>query len=145
MICQYSGYCRTSADCVPGNKCNIQSAYYSQCIPDSATYLTANCIANFANQCSDSTQCCDPGAYCNNANFRQCQQPPQNSAMCLTLYSYPVKGTTSPSKTPTGAPSVKPSMYSSAVPTSLAPSVAPSTSFPTAAAPRTISFTVNQV
>jgi hypothetical protein len=36
-------------------------------------------------------------------------------------------------------------VYSSAVPTSLAPSAAPSTSFPTAAAPLTISYTVNQV
>ena len=136
LICQYSGYCRTSADCVPGNKCNVQSAYYSQCIPDSASYLTANCIANHANRCSDSTQCCDPGAYCNNANFRQCQQPPQNSAMCLTLYSYPADST-SPTKSPSGAPSVKP--------TSLVPSAVPSTSFPTAAAPLTISYTVNQV
>ena len=136
LICQYSGYCRTSADCVPGNKCNVQSAYYSQCIPDSSSYLTANCIANYANQCSDSTQCCDPGAYCNDANFRQCQQPPQNSAMCLTLYSYPAKST---------SPTKSPSVYSSAVPTSLVPSAAPSTSFPTAAAPLTISYTVNQV
>ena len=136
LICQYSGYCETSADCVPGNKCNVQSAYYSQCIPDSASYLTANCILNYANQCSDSTQCCDPGAYCNDAKFRQCQQPPQNSAMCLTLSSYPAKST---------SPTKSPSVYSSAVPTSLAPSAAPSTSFPTAAAPLAISYTVNQV
>lgn len=33
-ICQYGGYCRTAADCTLGNLCNVQSAYYSQCLPD---------------------------------------------------------------------------------------------------------------
>lgn len=37
-ICQYSGYCTTSADCVPGNKCTTTNLpYYSQCVPDSTT------------------------------------------------------------------------------------------------------------
>ena len=37
-ICQYGGFCKTTADCVPGNRCNVQSQYYSQCIPDPTTY-----------------------------------------------------------------------------------------------------------
>lgn len=36
-ICQYSGYCRSSADCILGNKCSISNPYYSQCVPDAIT------------------------------------------------------------------------------------------------------------
>jgi hypothetical protein len=36
-ICQYGGYCRTSANCALGNLCKEQSAYYSQCLPDPTT------------------------------------------------------------------------------------------------------------
>ena len=36
-ICQYGGYCSTAADCVAGNKCHVQSAYYSQCVADPTT------------------------------------------------------------------------------------------------------------
>jgi hypothetical protein len=37
-ICQFSGYCATSADCVPGNKCSTANLpYYSQCQPDATT------------------------------------------------------------------------------------------------------------
>ena len=37
-ICQWSGYCRSSADCVAGNKCTTSNLpYYSQCIPDAST------------------------------------------------------------------------------------------------------------
>lgn len=35
-ICQFGGYCRTDSDCVPGNLCNVQSEYYSQCLPDNS-------------------------------------------------------------------------------------------------------------
>ena len=117
LICQWSGYCRTLADCVLDNKCNIQSTYYSHCIPDTSAYRTANCIANYATKCTDSTECCDPaGAYCNAKSFRQCQQPPQNSSMCLTLSSFP---TNSPSKLPIGAPSLIPLVSPSTAPSDL--------------------------
>lgn len=36
-ICQYGGYCFTASDCVAGNKCHVQSAYYSQCVADPTT------------------------------------------------------------------------------------------------------------
>ena len=38
LICQFSGYCKTSADCYPGNKCTQTSLpYYSQCVADPTT------------------------------------------------------------------------------------------------------------
>ena len=74
-ICQNGGYCRTDSDCVPGNKCNVQSAYFSQCQADSSTYLSGNCVSNFGH-CADHTAvCCDPGATCSNADYSQCKQP----------------------------------------------------------------------
>ena len=37
-ICQFSGYCSTSADCYPGNSCAATGLpYYSQCIADPTT------------------------------------------------------------------------------------------------------------
>ena len=36
-ICQFGGYCVTASDCVAGNKCQVQSPYYSQCIADPTT------------------------------------------------------------------------------------------------------------
>ena len=47
LICLYGGYCRSTADCVPGSQCSIQSQYYSQCIPDPSQYMDAGtgCIA----------------------------------------------------------------------------------------------------
>ena len=101
LICQYSGYCRINSDCVPGNKCVVSNSYYSQCLPDSSTYLTANCLKNLdgQNQCNDNTKCCDPGAYCNQQPFRQCQQPTQFSTMCRTLSSFDAN-VTSPTVAP---------------------------------------------
>ena len=83
LICQFGSNCKTSTDCMPGNKCNIISNYYSQCIPDVSSYLTANCIENYNVECSDTTKCCDPGAYCNHDKFRQCQQPVKNTGLCV--------------------------------------------------------------
>ena len=83
-ICQYSGYCDSSADCVPGNKCTGQrSNYYTQCVPDKSTYKSqGNCLANWGGQCASDSQCCDPGAFCNFASYRQCQQPQVSSGKC---------------------------------------------------------------
>ena len=36
-ICQFGGYCLTAADCVAGNKCRVQSPYYSQCVAEPTT------------------------------------------------------------------------------------------------------------
>lgn len=36
-ICQFGGYCATAADCIAGNKCQVQTPYYSQCVADSTT------------------------------------------------------------------------------------------------------------
>ena len=86
LICQYAGYCRTSADCVAGNKCNVQSKYYSQCIPDSSTYAKKNCVATFAKCSSKSTKCCDPGAVC--TTNLQCAQPIISSGECTNPSGY---------------------------------------------------------
>ena len=86
LICQYAGYCRTSADCVPGNKCNMQSKYYSQCIPDSSTYGKKNCVATFAKCSSKTTKCCDPGAVC--ITNLQCAQPIISSGECTNPSGY---------------------------------------------------------
>jgi hypothetical protein len=40
-LCLFSGYCRTTADCVPGSVCSVQpNGFYSQCIEDSSCTLT---------------------------------------------------------------------------------------------------------
>eukprot|EP01035_Chromulina_nebulosa_P069425 gene69425-biopygen31969 len=102
LICQFGSYCRTSADCVAGNLCAISSVYYSQCVANSSSYQTGNCVTNFGSQCSDSSQCCDPGAYCNtmNPSYRQCQQPAQHSGLCLNP-----TGFAAATSTPTTSPS----------------------------------------
>ena len=100
LICQYSGYCRSNSDCIPGNKCNVQNGYYSQCIPDPSTYLTINCLSNYGEVCNDDSTCCDPGSYCNNAYNRQCEQPRQYSSLCTSPNFF-----LTPSNSPTNAPS----------------------------------------
>ena len=74
LICQFGGYCKADSDCVPGNQCNVQSQYYSQCIADSSTYRSSStgCISNYGSSCNAASDCCDPGAICSN---RQCLQP----------------------------------------------------------------------
>ena len=73
-ICQYGGFCRSDSDCVLGNKCMIQSEYYSQCIPDTSSYsdVSTGCVAQYG-RCSSTTKCCDPGAIC--TGYNQCVQP----------------------------------------------------------------------
>ena len=78
-LCQFSGYCRTAADCVAGNQCIEQNFYYSQCLADPTTYSTVvGCLQNFGGKCAATTDCCDPGAYCDTTmdpQFPQCKQP----------------------------------------------------------------------
>ena len=76
--CQWGGYCRSTADCVAGNVCNVQNKYYSQCIPDKSSYSKSKCVSNWS-KCSASSKCCDPGAICKN---NQCQQPAIGSGLC---------------------------------------------------------------
>ena len=87
-LCQYSGYCKSSANCNAGNKCNIQNAYYSQCLADPTTYSSnSGCLSNNGGQCFLSTDCCDPGAICDkttNPAYPQCKQPTSSSGN-LTL------------------------------------------------------------
>ena len=106
-ICQYSFYCKTDADCVPGNFCNT-TASYSQCVPDPSTLSTKpGCISNRMGMCSSSKQCCDPGAFCAaNSYFSQCQQPIPGTGKCLDP-NEPTKG---PSASPC---SVRPSLLPS--------------------------------
>ena len=75
-------------DCVIGNKCIIQSFYYSQCIPDTSSYLdiSTGCVPQYG-PCSPTKACCDPGAIC--ASYNQCVQP-QTSA-CVTQADILVK------------------------------------------------------
>ena len=56
-ICQFGGYCRADSDCVPGNKCNVQSQYYSQCIPDSSAYRSSStgCISDYGSSCNSAS------------------------------------------------------------------------------------------
>lgn len=66
-ICQYSSYCSTSADCVPGNKCLFLSDNYSQCVPAPPPYRAASspgCRPNWGEECRLDDDCCDPGALC---------------------------------------------------------------------------------
>ena len=90
--CQYGGYCRANADCVPGNKCvNPTNSFFSQCLPDPTTYATGTCVANFGTKCSATTTCCDPGAFCDtvtNPTFPQCRQPKAADVLCLNPIAF---------------------------------------------------------
>ena len=111
LICQYSGYCRSDSDCIPGNKCNIQNSYYSQCIPDTSKYLTANCLANYGQQCSNTTTCCDPGATCNHNKFRQCAQPVYPTCSTPTSFSGSGSTTVAPTISPVSSSNQKICQY----------------------------------
>mmetsp|Transcript_25747 Transcript_25747/g.36911 ORF Transcript_25747/g.36911 Transcript_25747/m.36911 type:complete len:196 (-) Transcript_25747:335-922(-) len=88
-ICQYGGFCRTDSDCVLGNKCIVQSIYYSQCIPDTSSYadVSTGCVAQYG-PCSSTTTCCDPGAIC--ASYNQCVQP--QTPICVYPGGYSTEG-----------------------------------------------------
>ena len=86
-ICQFSGYCQTARDCVPGNKCNQQSQYYSQCIADPTTYaaIASGCVSNNGATCTAASKCCDPGSYCDlTLPSPQCHQPVKDSGLCIS-------------------------------------------------------------
>ena len=78
-ICQWGGYCRSTSDCLAGNKCNVQNKYYSQCIPDTSTYKKDSLCSSNWSKCAKASDCCDPGAICSN---KQCQQPAIGSGYC---------------------------------------------------------------
>eukprot|EP00597_Dinobryon_sp_UTEXLB2267_P001453 CAMPEP_0170068400 /NCGR_PEP_ID=MMETSP0019_2-20121128/7389_1 /TAXON_ID=98059 /ORGANISM="Dinobryon sp., Strain UTEXLB2267" /LENGTH=578 /DNA_ID=CAMNT_0010276035 /DNA_START=98 /DNA_END=1834 /DNA_ORIENTATION=+ len=86
-ICQYGGYCLSNLDCMLGNKCSFRDQYYSQCIPDSSQYATNNCASNWGAKCDDYTVCCDPGAVCNNQQYRQCSQREFSSCLLPSNFS----------------------------------------------------------
>ena len=128
-LCQFSGYCVKSSDCVTGNKCNIQSVYYSQCMPDPSTYTNeTGRLSNYGGKCSSKSQCADPGAYCDlSATFPQCKQPVSSTELCIDAKSYPSL-----------SPTLKPSVVFSSVPTrkptaalTLKPTVSPTKFSPT--------------
>ena len=142
-ICQYGGYCKKNSDCHPGNYCRLdQLPYYSQCVPNPSSYKSGNCLANYSGNnrpCTSTSDCCDPGAYCNNYSFRQCQQPAIGSPVC----SYPsgfinnegcpssatptAKPTNTPSKSPSRSPTDSPTDTPSDAPTDF-PAIVPTSS-----------------
>eukprot|EP01036_Dinobryon_divergens_P029086 gene29086-38145_t len=76
LICQYSGYCHSTADCFIGNKC-IQTA------TSQSNSTKPGCIVNGGPLCSSSSQCCDPGAYCDlTKSSPTCHQPGVDSGIC---------------------------------------------------------------
>ena len=138
LICQFGSGCRADSDCVPGNKCDThQLPYYSQCIPDPSTYSTnPTCLLNWGGRCSSTADCCDPGSYCSDDSFRQCQQPQLYLSQCLwqpsavlpssTLTAKPsVKPTFSPTVVPSQQPTPLPQYYPSIRPTTIAPTQKP--------------------
>ena len=114
LICVYGGYCKTNADCVPGSVCNVQSQYYSQCVPDSTQYLnpSTGCISDYSSKCTSASVCCNPGSICslNSAN-PQCSplQPPQCSQPTGFRVGPPPTAVPSQSLTPSLTPSAMPS------------------------------------
>ena len=111
VICQYASGCKVDSDCVSGNKCNTEKLpYYSQCVPDPSKYSTnPTCLQNWGERCSSTSDCCDPGSYCNsNWWYRQCQQPQLHSSACLSLPS------AVPTRVLTATPSFRPSQPFSA-------------------------------
>mmetsp|Transcript_28916 Transcript_28916/g.39719 ORF Transcript_28916/g.39719 Transcript_28916/m.39719 type:complete len:625 (+) Transcript_28916:169-2043(+) len=124
LICQFGGYCERSSDCYAGNFCSFGSyPYYTQCLPDPSTYRSSNCLSNYgAGLCYSSSQCCDPGAYCD-SNTRQCHQPSINSGDCRNPLNF-----AKPSNPPTTVPTVVTSFANKAptlIPTKRRPSVVP--------------------
>ena len=109
-ICRFGGYCRATADCAPGNKCNIQSIHYSQCVQDDTQYSKTNCVSDYGG-CSTATACCNPGAFCGvqpGSTYKQCLVPQTTSPYnrCREIGAYL---TTIPTESPLNAPSFNPS------------------------------------
>eukprot|EP01035_Chromulina_nebulosa_P030501 gene30501-40529_t len=88
-LCQFSGYCNTTSDCVKGNKCIAEIFSFPQCLADPSTYSTnVGCIKNFGAPCKDTSDCCDPGAYCDTTTdvdllHPQCKQPIAATGLCF--------------------------------------------------------------
>mmetsp|Transcript_33291 Transcript_33291/g.48186 ORF Transcript_33291/g.48186 Transcript_33291/m.48186 type:complete len:707 (-) Transcript_33291:479-2599(-) len=84
-ICQYGKSCASTADCIAGNKCTN-----SQCVPDSSTYSTVSgSLANYAGKCTATSQCADPGAYCDlTSSYPQCHQPLLGSGLCWSSNNF---------------------------------------------------------
>jgi len=122
LICQFGGYCGRSSDCYAGNFCNFGIyPYYTQCLPDPSTYRTSDCLSNYgASPCYSSSQCCDPGAYCDSST-RQCHQPYINSGQCRNPQEFALS-----TKLPTSVPSVNSANTKTSIP-SRNPTFRPST------------------
>ena len=125
-ICLYGGYCTSTSDCVPGSKCNVQSQFYSQCVPDLSQYLAAStgCVADYSSGCNIAGSiCCNPGYVCvgNSANA-QCSpaQPP----ICTLPSGYIVGPLLTQSPSSSVSPIYRPSItpLSPTVTTTVAPS-----------------------
>eukprot|EP01036_Dinobryon_divergens_P027191 gene27191-35921_t len=109
LICQEGGYCRSSTDCVPGNQCVGNYPGFTKCQADTSTYRTGNCLSNYGLQCTDDSQCCDPGAICGSGSYRVCQQLNYLSGLCLNPSGFSLR-------TPTSTTSVTPSTTLSTAP-----------------------------
>ena len=132
LICLYGGYCRSTADCVPGSQCNIQNQFYSQCVQDLSQYLapSTGCVADYSSGCNIAGAiCCNPGYVCvGNSAYAQCAplQPPLCS-LPSGFSPLPIQSK-SPSKSPLSVnlTSVSPLKPPSGCPTSVSPRKPPS-------------------
>ena len=111
LICVYGGFCRSTSDCVAGNMCDVQSQYYSQCIPDPSQYRdpSTGCVGDYGTTCTGSSVCCNPGSVCNvGSGYPQCEllQPPN----CIMPSGYSLGPSPSVSPSTSFQPSVRPSL-----------------------------------
>ena len=88
----------THKPCVRGTKCVFQSMYYSQCLLDSSTDLSFNCVSNYGKCIQSTDKCCSFAFTCSND---QCV--PYKSPQCFA-------------DIPSSQPSVQPSHLPSAQP-----------------------------
>ena len=136
-ICRFGGYCRVTADCTPGNKCNIQSSYFSQCVEDDTQYAKNNCVSDYGGCSTATSVCCNPGAFCGvqpGSSYKQCLVPQTSSPYnrCREIRAYLTAMPTespldNPSAKPSGSPTSSPTVVPSSLPT-VSPSAAPSAS-----------------
>ena len=134
LICQYGGYCYRDSDCVAGNRCNILSAYYSQCVADPSQYRSdEGCLLNGGSPCNSTTICCDPGAFCNyNLSIPQCTSI--DSPLCRFPNNF-ANATSQPIFSPTESPSLLPFHFISNLNSSTGGLSAPPTLQPSAESP----------
>ena len=114
-ICRYSGYCYSTADCAPGNKCLIGNnfPYYTQCVQDLTQYQTVGCTADNDN-CLTTQNCCNPGAFCFGLNpaYAQCVVPTSSNTygQCKDPQGFPTMTPTASPTAPTPVPNEEPSV-----------------------------------